>query len=196
MDIKQNSPLPSSLNLSTLLLSFCLSVWGCEGEPPAKPTLPLVENTAPEWPADAALVVSELSDRSARLSWPRAIDDHGVVSYELSQEGEVLTRLTGDAYSLQLSTLEPMTQYQIAIIYCCGWCLYSMLYSLYKTRGSQTSLSRSSFGNCRAFHTQRFMVVTCCSIQYYSAVGHQSTYSAHNTNCKVLLATAYFIIVD
>ena len=106
----------SSISLQ-LFLGLCVAstLLACGGE--SRQDRSSVEsNSAPSWPVEASLRVSELSARSLRLSWPRAEDDQEVVAYEIIQDGSLLTRLEANVEQLILSTLEPMTPYRFEIV--------------------------------------------------------------------------------
>ena len=65
------------------------------------------DEEAPQWPADAALVVSSLNGRNATLAWPAALDSDGIQHYLLSV-GDAPPRVVAGTH-FRLDALSPRT---------------------------------------------------------------------------------------
>lgn len=72
------------------------------------------DQTAPVWPENSELKVSDISASGVTLSWPAAEDDTGVTSYRIynGADGEPVT-VTGQVYSY--SNLSPDTAYSFKV---------------------------------------------------------------------------------
>ena len=70
------------------------------------------DESAPMWPLNAAILVSDLTETSVRLAWPSAIDAGAELTYTLSW-GE--QSLTTSETSLALDDLSPWTAYTFTV---------------------------------------------------------------------------------
>ncbi len=58
------------------------------------------DNTAPVWSGEEALTYSNVTETSARLSWPVASDDNGYVSYEVLRNASKIATVDGTQYTV------------------------------------------------------------------------------------------------
>ncbi|SFA73027.1 Fibronectin type III domain-containing protein [Cohnella sp. OV330] len=81
-------------------------------------TLEIVRDcpTAPAWPTEAALSVTNATYESMELSWPSAVDTDGVVSYDIYVDGGRTTSVSGSVYKYKLGELTPSTSYKVGIV--------------------------------------------------------------------------------
>ncbi|MGF7030980.1 chitodextrinase [Paenibacillus mucilaginosus] len=77
--------------------------------------VPTGDSTAPVWPANAALSVTDITYSSASLAWTPAVDDLGVASYRLYLNGELLQTVSGQVYAYAVTGLNPDTKYTFRI---------------------------------------------------------------------------------
>ncbi|MEV7091170.1 fibronectin type III domain-containing protein [Streptomyces sp. NPDC093085] len=70
-------------------------------EPPARPTGVRVTGDGPQ---------------GARLTWKRAPEGQGIVSYDIHQGGSKIHSVGGDATSARLTTLRPGTRYRFTVV--------------------------------------------------------------------------------
>lgn len=65
------------------------------------------DETAPEWPAGASILISDLGESSVTLAWPAAVDDVGVESYAISVLGGQKVTVGPATLQLTLDGLPP-----------------------------------------------------------------------------------------
>ncbi len=79
-----------------------------------------LDTSAPVWPDDSKLTVSEITPNSLKLSWTRAEDNVGVTEYEIycNDDSQPLVKVDGNTLSYVISNLNPGTEYQFYIKAC------------------------------------------------------------------------------
>ena len=75
-----------------------------------------VDTTAPTWPVGSSLIFSEVGQTSVTLSWTAAIDDVGVETYEILQDGEPVAPVPGTETSSTITGLLPGDTYIFQIV--------------------------------------------------------------------------------
>jgi hypothetical protein len=77
---------------------------------------PAVDDAVPPaWPDGAALEVSDLGATQARIRWPEATDDVGVVGYRVTRDGTEVATTSSTVRELLLTGLVGDTSYVIAV---------------------------------------------------------------------------------
>lgn len=75
--------------------------------------------TAPAWPQNAALEAEHVEQTSLVLKWPEAVDDVGVIGYQLYRNGEAMTAdaisVTEHVYSAVMNGLTAGTAYTFGV---------------------------------------------------------------------------------
>ena len=75
--------------------------------------------TKPYWVDGSSLTTSGLTDTGLTLEWPAAQDNHGVdynnLHYNIYQNGTLLTTVSGDTSSYDVTNLSPATEYQFRL---------------------------------------------------------------------------------
>ncbi|MBN2499009.1 MAG: fibronectin type III domain-containing protein [Deltaproteobacteria bacterium] len=84
-------------------LTCALLAAGCADEQP------------PAWPQAARLEASDIQSDRARLCWPAASDDRGVVGYILLRDTDALPEIDPGATSLELAGLKDATAYTLEL---------------------------------------------------------------------------------
>jgi len=74
------------------------------------------DTTAPTWPADAAVTVSQATTTSVHLAWPAAADDNAVASYVLTQDGTTIATLGANTLGHDVTGLAAGTTYTFAVV--------------------------------------------------------------------------------
>ncbi|MDQ0111992.1 hypothetical protein J2T15_001427 [Paenibacillus harenae] len=74
------------------------------------------DTTAPQWPADDVLAVTDVTYNSVRLNWQPATDETGVDKYLLYQDNALLDTLNGDVSSYEVKGLSPKSSYLFSLV--------------------------------------------------------------------------------
>ncbi|MFT5429371.1 MAG: chitodextrinase [Myxococcota bacterium] len=88
---------------------FFVSASDAAGTWTVGPTLELQtpDNSAPQWPVNAAVSTTVASATSLNVNWPSATDDVGIASYRVSVDGGPLPDLAADASGVLVTGLTP-----------------------------------------------------------------------------------------
>jgi len=78
-------------------------------------TMDLSDKTAPVWPIDASLTMSESTPTSVTLSWTEATDNAGVAGYQIMENGQVVASVPGGETTATVTELAPMTSYSFNV---------------------------------------------------------------------------------
>lgn len=73
------------------------------------------DETAPFWPEDSAITVSEKTETSARIHWSAAEDNDSVAVYHLYKNGDLFAELEGDETSYHVSDVQFFRSYHFEV---------------------------------------------------------------------------------
>ncbi|MGD6991102.1 cell wall-binding repeat-containing protein [Sutcliffiella horikoshii] len=82
----------------------------------SEPTIVKVtDKTAPNWPSDEKLEISNIKDKSLLLKWPNATDND-VVSYIIYENGKEIKKSPADQTKLEITNLVYEKEYKFAVM--------------------------------------------------------------------------------
>ncbi|WP_088546942.1 S-layer homology domain-containing protein [Paenibacillus aquistagni] len=81
-----------------------------------KPQQPDPDIEAPTWPNDSELIASDVTQTSAKLSWPSATDNVGVSDYRIYVDGKAFTTVSNSVYAATVTGLMANTHYTFKVM--------------------------------------------------------------------------------
>ncbi len=73
------------------------------------------DQSAPTWPVDSLLTVTNISKTSLTLSWEAAADNEGVTGYKVFKDGILLESVNGSTTTYNVTGLSPSTSYTFKV---------------------------------------------------------------------------------
>ncbi|MBD0379763.1 cohesin domain-containing protein [Paenibacillus sedimenti] len=70
----------------------------------------------PSWPSGAQLEVTDVTNSSAKLQWPQALDNAGVSQYQIYRNGLLVDTVNGSENGYQAAGLAPQTTYLSSVV--------------------------------------------------------------------------------
>lgn len=74
-----------------------------------------IDVTAPTWPQEAMITLSEIGENSLTIQWPSADDNLGINSFQIYQDDKLIKTVSGTTNQLMLSNLLPGHSYHYRV---------------------------------------------------------------------------------
>ncbi|MCM3038592.1 S-layer homology domain-containing protein [Paenibacillus motobuensis] len=77
--------------------------------------IPIVDTELPTWPEGSTLTVSDITQTSVKLSWPMAVDNDKVISYQIAVIGTGGKAVSASEYETSINDLTADTEYTFQV---------------------------------------------------------------------------------
>lgn len=77
--------------------------------------IPIVDTEPPTWPEGSTLTISDITQTSVKLSWPMAVDNDKVISYQIAVIGTGGKAVSASEYETSINDLTADTEYTFQV---------------------------------------------------------------------------------